>query len=119
MQTNARIEQVKSEASSAPELARPGAPEGNKNAARDRNKADNIRIDSEYGTSQSYLARRLRRDAPKIFAKLETYPSVRAAALEAGIVKRMIQLEPTVEGFEKAIRKSLDGDQIKRLKEQL
>lgn len=50
--------------------------------------ADNI-SSTKHGTSQSYLLRRLKRDAPELFQQLEAgaIKSVRAAAVEAGIVK--------------------------------
>jgi hypothetical protein len=54
------------------------------------NKAsNNITGFSDRGTSATYLARRLKRDAPEVFSRLEQgeYKSVRAAAIEAGIVK--------------------------------
>lgn len=54
---------------------------------------DNIKA-TDGGTSQSYLLRRLKRDAPELFDQLEAgaIRSVRAAAIEAGIVKNV----PTV-----------------------
>jgi hypothetical protein len=67
------------------------------------------------GTSQSYLARRLRRDHPEIFSKLETYPSVRAAALEAGIVKPRAQVEITPKSFAKYIANHFTRAQIDEL----
>ena len=43
----------------------------------------------KYGETSAYLAARIARDAPEVHEKMKAggYPSVRAAALEAGIVK--------------------------------
>lgn len=62
-------------------------------------RVDNIKS-AEGGTSQSYLLRRLKRDAPELLEQLETgaIKSVRAAAIEAGIVKDV----PTVRMVEPA-----------------
>ena len=51
-------------------------------------KSDNIRLNS-HGTGSSYLAARLARDHPDILERMKRgeFRSVRAAALEAGIVK--------------------------------
>lgn len=85
-------------------IAKPvGAPEGNKNSPTGRKgkqviKADNISIDSGpsekpsregYGTRAEYLAARIKRDAPEVAARVEAgeFKSIRAAAIEAGIVK--------------------------------
>ena len=60
---------------------------------RGRDRADKV-SSIEHGNSQSYLLRRLKRDSPKLFEQLEAglIKSVRAAAIEAGIVKNV----PTV-----------------------
>jgi hypothetical protein len=72
-------------------LGKQGAPEGNNNAAKNReNKPDNIRIVSrDYGTSSTYLRARLERDHPDIAAARARgeYKSDRAAGIAAGIVK--------------------------------
>lgn len=105
---------VKRNAEEGPVMAGPGQSENSKAGVK-ANQGDNITLVPKRGTSQSYLAKRLRRDYPAIFAKLETYPSVRAAALEAGIVKPRIQIEPTVEGFLRAILRTLSIDQRHQL----
>jgi hypothetical protein len=55
---------------------------------------DNIMM-SRQGTSAAYLLRRLARDHPEILAAYEAgeFPSVRAAAKEAGIIKEPSQAE--------------------------
>jgi hypothetical protein len=55
---------------------------------------DNI-TSSERGTSAAYLAAKLRRDHPKIADRLARgeFRSVRAAALEAGIIKKLSRFE--------------------------
>jgi hypothetical protein len=68
------------------------------------------------GTSKSYLIRKIRKDRPDIFGKLEQYGSVHAAAIDAGIIKRMIQHEPTVEGFTRAISRHLSESEREELK---
>ena len=56
---------------------------------------DNINGRSRGGTSASYLARRILRDDPDVFAKLEAgeFPSVRQAAIAAGIITPPTPLE--------------------------
>lgn len=60
-----------------------------------RNRRANGTPNARRGSNQqSYLARRLLRDAPDTFAALERgdFKSVRAAAIEAGIVKAVVQI---------------------------
>lgn len=49
----------------------------------------------KYGTDPEYLASRIARDAPEILAKMKEgeYPSVRAAAIDAGMVKVATSLQ--------------------------
>jgi hypothetical protein len=66
-----------------PALARPGRPRGG-------GKADNISFSkTPHGTDPAYLVSRLKRDAPEVAERLAggEFRSVRAAAIEAGIVK--------------------------------
>lgn len=48
-----------------------------------------IKSDGAHGNAADYLARRIKRDAPEVFSRLEQgeYRSVRAAAIDAGIVR--------------------------------
>jgi len=65
----------------APERRSQGRPSKEKN----HNKIENIMV--LQGDDLNYLAARIMRDAPEVFEKLEDYPSMQAAAREAGIVK--------------------------------
>lgn len=44
-------------------------------------------------TNASYLAARLKRDAPEIAARIDDFPSMRAAALAAGIIRERTALD--------------------------
>jgi hypothetical protein len=92
------------------EMQDPHSRPGNQNAAKKENTVDNVNpvSGSKGGNQADYLLSRLKRDAPDIaegYFKGE-YPSVRQAALAAGIVK---QQSP----FEKAVKamKKLDNEQ--------
>lgn len=90
----------------------------------DGNQVDNINlINNDYkgGTKTSYLADRLRRDHPDIFAGLERgeFPSVHAAAVAAGIRKKMVQHLLSVAGYARSIREHLSDDEIRELIEVL
>jgi hypothetical protein len=54
-----------------------------------RSSPDNI-MPTQYGTSTDYLTARIARDRPDILERMKTgaYKSVRAAAIDAGIVKQ-------------------------------
>lgn len=101
---------VKSQAESAPELKDGG---DRKSEVFRRNQGDNVTL-KKRGNDQSYLARRLKRDHPAIFDKLETYPSVRAAALEAGIVKPTVTLPADLEGMARWICRKLTNEKLDR-----
>jgi hypothetical protein len=84
---------------------RPGAPEGNKNACKDKNNCSNTTIVSEdIGRGKDYLLARIERDTPEILEKYKQgeFPSVRQAAIAAGIVKvptafeRILKLLPKI-----------------------
>lgn len=71
---------------------------------------------AEYGDSPEYLAARIARDNPDIQEKMKQgeYPSVRAAAVDAGIVKPRVQVtwkaEATPEEIAQAVIKKIpDG----------
>lgn len=74
-----------------------------------------------YGKDSTCLTARIARDAPEVLAKMKAgdYPSVRAAAPDAGIVKKRITLLPTVEGFAATARKHLSPEDITTLTERL
>lgn len=58
------------------------------NGRADESRGDNI-TSTERGTSQTYLLRRLARDAPEVLERVKSgeFKSARAAAIEAGIIK--------------------------------
>jgi hypothetical protein len=59
---------------------------------------------------QTYLLKRLKRDEPALAEKVVSGElSAHAAAVAAGIKKRLVQIEPTPDGFAKAIEKHLPG----------
>lgn len=98
---------AKQMAEALPEFGKLGG-RGHRNLGRDTTKVKQDR-------SNSYLARRLKRDRPDIFAKLETYPSVRAAALEAGIVRPSITIPLDPERVATALLRRFDEAQIECL----
>lgn len=80
-------------------------------------KVDNVKLakHEEGGNSKSYSLRRLKRERPDLFtAVVNKEKSANAAAIEAGWRKRMIQVEPSKEGFVKAIRKHLPGYELRK-----
>ena len=74
----------------APFTAKPLAAHGtNQHREQEGGGGDNV-SSSEHGNSQSYLLKRLARDRPEMLEQIgpgKPYRSVRAAAIEAGIVK--------------------------------
>jgi hypothetical protein len=54
---------------------------------------DIIKPSSKGGTSAEYLAARIKRDAPEIAARIDSFPSIRAAAKAAGIIKDRAPLD--------------------------
>ena len=56
------------------------------------------------GTSADYLSRRIARDAPAVLERMKAgeFPSVRAAAIEAGIVKTPTLVDQAVRLYERA-----------------
>lgn len=61
----------------------------------EENKVDNINLKTIGGTSSSYLTARIARDNPAVLEEMKTgkYPSVRAAAKAAGILKEASALD--------------------------
>jgi hypothetical protein len=88
----------------------------------ERDNPDYIRDEEpEYGTSATYLARRLKRDHAPIYDRLQAgeFPSVRAAALEAGIVRKTITVPMEVEGAARVLRRHFSADDLEALAEAL
>ena len=71
--------------------AQPLSPQGRPPKESDKTFGPKVK----YGESASYLAARLKRDAPHIAGAVERgeYPSIRSAAIAAGIVKPLPSLE--------------------------
>lgn len=69
------------------------------------------------GTSADYLTRRIARDHPEIFERLKAgeYQSARAAALDAGIVKRTVAIRVDPQAAARIIRKHFTPAQLKEL----
>jgi hypothetical protein len=92
---------VVSKAKAEGPLAKPGNPTGhNQHTPEEERKGADGTV--PHGSNQaSYLARRLLRDAPEIFAELEhgEHKSVRAAAIAAEIVKVPSALEVAQRAF--------------------
>jgi hypothetical protein len=81
------------------ELAKPG--EIGKGRDRGSNATSNDR-------GQTYAIKRLKRDRPDLADKVvRGEVSAHAAAIEAGFRRRLVQVEPTVEGFDRALAKHL------------
>lgn len=110
-----------------------GAPKGNQNRAKYKNNSRNARIES-LGASQTAanIRARLERDAAdiehpdrreiatRLLPRIITGElSAHAAAIIAGFRARMIQIAPTVDGFERAIRKRLDAAEQNELRKRL
>jgi hypothetical protein len=126
-----RQQSVEQLAEAATPLSTPGAPAGNTNAARVKelaetaapvdetgmeNKPSNRRI--VYGDGQSeYLAARIARDRPDILERMKAgeFPSVRAAAREAGIVKDRITILTEPRAAAAQIRKHFDPESVREL----
>jgi len=69
------------------------------------------------GTSADYLTARIARDRPDILERMKTgeFSSVRQAGIEAGFIKKTVQLHTTPEAFARAAEKHLTRDQIEHL----
>jgi hypothetical protein len=85
----------------------PGNPTGNNQySAADERNCDNITIPhvTRGSTGQAYLLARIKRDRPDIFARVEAgeFPSARAAARAAGIVRDPTPLARLHKAWEKA-----------------
>ncbi len=114
------------------------AMKGNKNAIKDkdapgvteafliddstgRNSPDDIRTVSAYGTDADYLTGRIARDRPDVLDRMKAgeFPSVRAAALEAGIAKKRVSIPLDPVAAARIIRRHFDEAGVAALKEAL
>jgi hypothetical protein len=97
---------------------RPGAPKGNKNAAKqpvltlvqgkheeqpEQSLSDNHCSEQTRGTGSDYLTRRIARDAPEVLERMKAgeFKSVRQAARAAGIVKDPPPVEKVVRALDR------------------
>ena len=88
----------------------------------ERSNSDNITINSTgKGTAAAYLTARIARDRPDILARMKAgeFPSVRAAALEAGIVEPTFSCPTDPVKAARRIRRHFTGDRLHRLIEEL
>ena len=92
------------------------------NGRADERRGDNI-TSTERGTAQSYILRRLARDAPDVLERVKTgeFKSARAAAIEAGIIKPVptVRLVDDLNKVAASITKHLTNDQRIQLAELL
>lgn len=79
-------------------------------------RVDNVKS-TQGGNDQSYLARRLARDRPDILDRVESgeIASFHAAAIEAGIVERKVQIPVEPGRAAKLIRKHFSSEQVEAL----
>lgn len=79
---------------------------------------DNItEVKRETGTSRAYTLSRLKSQHSKLFEEVKAGKlSANEAAIKAGFRKKTITVEPTVDGFAKAIQKQLSADECRALK---
>jgi hypothetical protein len=117
-----RQQSVEQVAEAVTPLSTPGAPAGNTNAAKvdethKENKVYDINFDSKGGDRAEYLAARIARDRPDILERMKAgeFPSVRAAAREAGIIKDRITILIEPQAAAAQIRKHFDPESVQEL----
>ncbi len=89
----------------------------------EKSNSDYIRntVAQDGGTSANYLTARIARDRPDILERMQAgeYPSVRAAALDAGIVRPRISIPSDVDGAARALARKFTIEELHRLVELL
>lgn len=107
-------------------LREPLAPADHPGTGRGNKTIDNYQsfsVDTEGGTSREYLLRRLHRDRPDILKRLDAgeLRSVRAAAIEAGIVKNERRVSIPLDPYKAAqtIRRTFTPEQVDELIDEL
>jgi len=88
---------------------------GQQNAAKGENSSDIITaVLAKRGTDADYLTARIARDRPDILDRMKSgdYPSVRAAAKEAGLVKSRISISMEPDKAARTIRRHFDATGI-------
>ena len=105
------------------ESAEPLAEHRRPTAEEQGNKVNNINLKpaNKTGPTAEYLTRRIARDRPDILERMKAgeFPSVRQAALEAGIVKPSFQCPLDPERAARLIRKHFTDIQVATLKDLL
>ncbi len=94
----------------------PGSPSRNPLGRGNGIKRDNIPLDNNRGTSAAHLTARIARDAPAVHERMKAgeFPSVRAAAIEAGVVKPPDPIKVAVLAFRR-----LKGKQVAAFKREV
>lgn len=94
---SAEIDERTRQADETPKVVKSGS------VGRGRNRVDNIKPNHQGGTGQSYLLGRMKRVAPEIVQGWVEgkYPSVRQAAIAAGIVKVPTPLQAALKAYNK------------------
>lgn len=73
-----------------------------------------------HGNTQGYTLDRLHRDHPELYRRVvDGELSANAAAIEAGFRKRLVQVEPTVDGVFRMVQKRFTDEQLLELKDKL
>jgi hypothetical protein len=82
-----------------------------------RNRVDVINSKATGGTDPTYLTGRIARDRPDILERMKAgeYPSVRAAALEAGIVQPRLSVPLDPDQLAAALLRQLEPDAVRRV----
>jgi len=101
-----------------PQRTRSEAKRGNKNAAKEKNNLCDTKIVS---VDADYWTGRIARDHPDILDRMKSgdYPSVRAAAKEAGLVKSRISISMEPDKAARTIRRHFDDTGVAALIEAL
>lgn len=77
----------------------------------------NVTIRPKRGHGRAYTLDRLHREAPELYARVVAKElSPHRAAIEAGFRQRTVTVEPTVDGFARAVRKHLDHGAREKLR---
>ena len=94
---------------------------GDRKSKKAKDQDDNIILIPGQGTSKAYLLARLNRDNPEIKARLDAgeFASVRAAAIEAGIVSRSFQCPEDPAKAAKRLKLHFQGDRLAALIKEL
>lgn len=101
----------------APDLAEHG---GDRKSEASKDQGNQVTL-IQRGQSGDYLLARLKRDHPEVLARLQQgeFPSIRAAAIAAGLLTPSDSVPRTLDGYERAIRRHLSPDQQRELAQRL